>query len=136
MEIKSGAMPGKAFQILQSGDSGIIEFFDNVIAEPEIDKMTGRKVTIWRCEKYVLTVPYFPGLAAEIENNYAVWLKKAKDAELQAEAEKVRRYRDGLLDQCDAQHVTTKWETYKQALRDVPEQIGFPYVINWPTMPN
>ena len=147
MEIKSGAMPGKAFQILQSGDSGIIEFFDNVIAEPEIDKMTGRKVTIWRCEKYVLTVPYFPGLAAEIENNYAVWLKKAKDAELAAEAEKVRNYRDNLLNTCDTVYCNAEkwaamtadqqqaWATYKQALRDVPTQVGVPYTVSWPAMP-
>lgn len=26
--------------------------------------------------------------------------------------------------------------TYRQALRDVPEQPGFPYEIEWPVMPD
>lgn len=136
MEIKSGAMPEKAFQILHAGENSVVEFFDNARAEAGIDERTGQKITVWRCEKYVLTVPCSPGLAAEIENNYAVWLKKAKDAELAAEAEKVRKYRNGLLDQCDAQYcITAEWEAYKQALRDVPAQEGFPYIINWPVLP-
>ncbi len=28
------------------------------------------------------------------------------------------------------------WETYRQALRDVPEQAGFPMSIEWPEKPN
>jgi hypothetical protein len=27
------------------------------------------------------------------------------------------------------------WAAYRQALRDVPEQAGFPYVIEWPEQP-
>ena len=27
------------------------------------------------------------------------------------------------------------WATYRQGLRDVPEQAGFPEDINWPTTP-
>jgi hypothetical protein len=27
------------------------------------------------------------------------------------------------------------WATYRQALRDVPAQAGFPWTINWPTQP-
>jgi hypothetical protein len=30
----------------------------------------------------------------------------------------------------------TQWETYRQALRDVTEQEGFPSTIVWPTAPN
>ena len=143
MEIKSAAMPEKAFQILHDGENCTIEFFDNARAEPDIDERTGRKITVWHCEKYVLTVPNAPGLAEEIENNYSEWLKKAKEAELTAEAEKVRRYRNGLLEQCDAQYCKTnctaaqraKLEAYKQELRDVPVQDGFPFIINWPVLP-
>jgi hypothetical protein len=29
----------------------------------------------------------------------------------------------------------TLWQTYRQALRDVPVQTGFPYEITWPTPP-
>lgn len=29
----------------------------------------------------------------------------------------------------------TVWATYRQALRDVPQQIGFPFNVNWPNKP-
>jgi len=28
------------------------------------------------------------------------------------------------------------WIAYRQALRDVPEQIGFPWTITWPNIPS
>lgn len=31
--------------------------------------------------------------------------------------------------------VPPDWLTYRQALRDVPEQAGFPQTIEWPTAP-
>ena len=35
----------------------------------------------------------------------------------------------------DAKTVKADWKTYRQALRDVPEQAGFPYAVEWPTPP-
>lgn len=35
----------------------------------------------------------------------------------------------------DAPVDATAWATYRQALRDVPEQAGFPQVIDWPIRP-
>ena len=29
----------------------------------------------------------------------------------------------------------TEWTVYRQALLDVPQQVGFPNTINWPTQP-
>ena len=52
-----------------------------------------------------------------------------------------RKERDRLLLACDwavlpdAQTERTAWENYRQALRDVPEQAGFPYTIEWPEKP-
>jgi len=31
--------------------------------------------------------------------------------------------------------MTAEWSTYRQALRDVPEQAGFPHTVTWPTEP-
>lgn len=28
------------------------------------------------------------------------------------------------------------WATYRQALRDVPQQVGFPSTVNWPVEPS
>lgn len=64
-----------------------------------------------------------------------------KDADRQAAAHAARKERDRLLLACDwavlpdAKTERTAWETYRQALRDVPEQVGFPYGIDWPIRP-
>lgn len=56
------------------------------------------------------------------------------------EAAQQRRRRDQRLEQtdwCALSDVTMSSEmaTYRQALRDVPQQAGFPYTITWPTKP-
>lgn len=109
--------------------------------------MTGQQIPSWDYDRYSLEVPYSPGLAAEIESGFSAWLKKAKDAELATEAEKVRNYRDTLLNTADLKYCNSEfwakmtdgqrqaWTAYKQALRDIPTQGGFPYAINWPVLP-
>jgi len=55
-----------------------------------------------------------------------------------------RSERDGWLKHCDwtvmpdsplSDSDKTAWQTYRQALRDVPAQVGFPDNITWPTKP-
>jgi hypothetical protein len=64
--------------------------------------------------------------------------KTAKDAE---QAKSVRTTRDEKLKDSDWTQVAdapvdkTVWATYRQALRDVPTQSGFPWEITWPTTP-
>ena len=55
-------------------------------------------------------------------------------------ASNVRRHRDKLLAETDwlgASDVTmsTEWATYRQALRDIPQQDGFPFNVTYPTKP-
>lgn len=70
-----------------------------------------------------------------------LWAQQIKDADRQTEAAAARKERDRLLLACDwavlpdAQTERTAWEAYRQALRDVPEQPGFPYTIEWPAKP-
>ena len=53
----------------------------------------------------------------------------------------VRRHRDFLLAQSDwralpdSPPMPTEWESYRQALRDITNQSGFPYEVVWPTKP-
>ena len=58
---------------------------------------------------------------------------------LPTEAE-VRAERDELLAASDtmalADRITDAWRTYRQALRDVPDQSGFPTNITWPVKPS
>jgi hypothetical protein len=56
-----------------------------------------------------------------------------------ASATQVRAQRNELLALSDhmalADRITDEWRTYRQALRDVPTQAGFPTNITWPTEP-
>jgi hypothetical protein len=52
----------------------------------------------------------------------------------------VRGHRNRLLSQTDwmalsDNTMTTEWASYRQALRDITSQGGFPYTIEWPTKP-
>jgi len=87
--------------------------------------------------KYVLG-PIFTdnedGTAAQQEAAY----KAQKDAE---QAASVRASRNSKLANCDwtqlADNTADKsgWATYRQSLRDIPSQAGFPWTIAWPTEP-
>lgn len=58
-----------------------------------------------------------------------------------AKAAEVRQQRNALLSACDwtqlpdAQVDRAIWATYRQDLRDVPTQAGFPWEIIWPEQP-
>ena len=72
--------------------------------------------------------------AAEQEAAY----KAIKDAE---QAKSVRTSRNDKLKECDWTQITDStadkevWATYRQALRDVTAQAGFPWNVDWPTQP-
>ena len=93
--------------------------------------------------KYILGPVFTGDTAAADEAAY----KAMKDAE---QAANVRRQRTEMLKDCD--WVVTKaidqnaqdslgiqipvvWVTYRQALRDITAQSGFPWTITWPTQP-
>lgn len=56
-------------------------------------------------------------------------------------AEEARSQRDQLLFESDYTQLSDSpvdsaaWATYRQALRDLPQQDGFPDTITWPTAP-
>jgi len=91
--------------------------------------------------KYVLgpvfsdtTVDGVTTTAAEHEAAY----KASKDAE---QAKSVRATRDAKLAECDWTQVADApvdkavWATYRQALRDVTAQSGFPWTVTYPEKP-
>ena len=93
----------------------------------------------------------------DVENTMTELLKKnpnywspfltadEKKAELAPfESTEVREKRDALLNKYEWTVNTTdlddakkaEWKTYRQALRDLPAQSGFPWDITWPTKPS
>lgn len=80
----------------------------------------------------------------------SVWRQAWETVELSAEeissrtasqAASVRAERTDLLRQCDWTQIpdspadSAAWATYRQELRDVPNQAGFPWDVTWPDAP-
>jgi hypothetical protein len=140
-------VPTVPFEVIKSGDDDFAVFYDSVEQSKENDGMTGQEITIWNYERYMLPVTNGPNLYASIESNLATWVQKAKDYEADQESAKIRAYRDKLLNDCDTVYCNaanwalktdeekTLWQNYKQALRDVPQQSGFPYTVTFPALP-
>ena len=84
--------------------------------------------------KYILGPVFTGDTAAADEAEY----KARKDAE---QAANVRNSRTEKLKDCDWTQITDStadkavWATYRQALRDITAQSGFPWTITWPTQP-
>jgi hypothetical protein len=85
--------------------------------------------------KYILGPVFTGGTAAADEAAY----KAMKDAE---QAKAVREQRTQKLSDSDWTQIAdstadkTAWATYRQALRDITSQAGFPWTITWPNDPN
>lgn len=69
-------------------------------------------------------------------------LVKVDTAKVEARlAQKIRADRDQMLAASDWTQVADApvnqlvWATYRQALRDMPQQGGFPHNVSWPSKP-
>ena len=80
----------------------------------------------------------------KIVNGVEIALSEDEIAAVNAENEAqqdylVRSQRDSLLQQSDvyalADRITDEWTAYRQALRDLPAQAGFPDSVTWPAKP-
>jgi hypothetical protein len=85
-------------------------------------------------------IPFTAEEEAERDAEEAQWAAQ-KDAE---QAKSVRQTRDDKLKETDwvviknlelNANIPGVWEVYRQALRDVPTQSGFPWTITWPDAP-
>jgi hypothetical protein len=107
-------------------------FFPAKDAKPEYDPDTERVVPVgWDRE----------------ENQYGTWYIRRYEIQPLPESEvaaTVREKRNALLTESDSRALPdyphgegerVQWLTYRQALRDVTRQEGFPYVVEWPDKP-
>jgi hypothetical protein len=90
---------------------------------------------------YEYTHPYTYN--ADEDAVYGTWQQTdVIDRINEAKAKGIREQRDVLLDESDFSMLpdapvanVEDWKTYRQALRDVPQQPGFPGDITWPEKP-
>lgn len=87
-------------------------------------------------ERFGFTLADFPNAPTPEKPTY-----NPDQRQLEQEAKEARDQRDALLAASDWTQVPdapvdqAAWADYRQALRDVPEQDGFPTDIVWPTAP-
>jgi hypothetical protein len=92
--------------------------------------------------KYVLGPLFYPYTNSEggevtVEEQRSAWMAM-KDAE---QAQAIRQQRNQKLTESDWTQVAdapvdkAAWATYRQALRDITAQEGFPHNVVWPTRP-
>lgn len=119
-------------------------------------KLSPEKATQFGVTKLQVVTPmYFdPATQKRVEVdaflNDGVWTQKYEVLELDSDeavaksneqARLVRNERDRLLANCDWTQVVdapvdqTAWATYRQALRDLPDQEGFPFEVVYPDAP-
>ena len=100
-----------------------------------VEQISGKWYT-----KYILG-PVFTDTADTTAAEQEAAYKASKDAE---QAKSVRTSRDDKLKETDwvviknlelNANIPGAWEVYRQALRDIPTQAGFPWTITWPTQP-
>jgi len=90
-------------------------------------------------KRYEYGPPY--SYSTEEDCVYGTWNEVPESFFTEQKAEFVRSERDDLLKQSDWTQVADApvdaeaWAVYRQALRDVPQQSGFPEEINWPEAP-
>jgi hypothetical protein len=77
------------------------------------------------------------------DEEFAVWQAGQANRDVEKE-ESVRRERDQKLAESDWRVIKAlesnqpqdfEWASYRQALRDVPSQAGFPWSVVWPQSP-
>jgi hypothetical protein len=103
-------------------------------------------VTVWKAhDKTQKLVPAAPYIEGNTVYTVAVEAKTPEEvaADTASEAANVRAQRNEKLAQTDwtqgkdiPENISSKWAAYRQALRDVPAQAGFPWTVQWPNDPN
>ncbi len=144
----SDTRPEKGYDIenVENGKCTVL-FFDDIQEEsqeiPNVENEETTAKTMYSYDLYSLVVTYRENLAEEIERNLESWLIKAKEEDYNEAAAEIRKKRDELLASTDWTQMAdtalpkakqNAYKVYRQALRDVPEQPGFPYDVEFPVL--
>lgn len=157
MQTKSNIRPAE-IEVEKIPGMGVVICRENIQEEvgPEGD-------TVYSYDEYRTLTGWRDNLAESVRANAAEWLEAGKKMEYDQAAAEIRAKRDELLRQTDqrlcidrlgldasggstitsflplvkglASALTGEWAEYRQALRDVPQQEGFPFEVTWPVPP-
>lgn len=110
--------------------------------DDEGEEVTTSKYTF---NSYRVTTPYRDTLEEELasKDGYNLWLNFVVTQATEQKAKEVRALRDELLNETDwtqmpdtalSEEKQEQYRIYRQALRDIPEQEGFPFDVVFPTL--
>ena len=118
-------------------------FFDN-IEEYEVTNEDGTTSINYRYDLYVMeNVAFRENLADIIQENLLSWLELAKEQDKEKVGNEIKAWRNEQLyktdftQQVDApftEEEKAKYREYRQALRNIPQQEGFPYDVVIPVL--
>ncbi len=145
-------------EVVPAGGGNAVVFFRENIEEVPVEDGVA-----FSADVYELDVIPANGLIDRITANKDAWLAKAKELDYEKAAAAVREQRNNLLNASDkdlcldrlnletpsgttfaswkpflekfAEAANGEIADYRQALRDVPQQAGFPYDVEWPVKP-
>lgn len=106
MRVQANASPSGAYRIEdQPNKEGYahVRFFENA-KEVEAQKH-------WEYDEYSLIVPKTDSLAAEIENNYAVWLETAKSYDADYPAKVAREEAEATIAELDEAIIALEFQS-------------------------
>ena len=116
-------------EIITVGDKDLIYVRENI--EKETINTDGSGTVGYIADEYFMTLPH------PATGSYKEYIVAAKAMEYENLANLARNRRDQLLSATDYlalsdQTMPENVKDYRQKLRDIPEQSGFPYEIEWP----
>lgn len=134
MRVESTLRPEQV-SIFVIGDRVLLKFAENVQEVQREDQL------VYAYDEYQIETKNRSMLKISVEKNFEAWLEKAKQVEVDALAAEIRDKRNKMLAETDVYFltdreldVTTKTELgeYRQKLRDITKQEGFPKEVKWP----
>ena len=142
--MRQNALPDEGYELYFDEKPGMvrIRFFENLgPAEPREDEEPSDSIRF----RYYDTLEYdIQGIDGYVRDNLDWLLERAKEEERQALTLEIKAIRSELLlladykvntaEDAGDQIATSLARQYRQALRDITDQDGFPYDVDWPEL--
>ena len=150
-----------AVSVEEHGDKAEVIFRENIIEK--IWEQDGENTVVYVYDEYRINVPNRTNLLKTIIAEKKKWFEVARNVEYDVLAAKIREKRNRLLKASDARMcfdrigldiptgntfsswlaflkgiagaISGEWAKYRQQLRDITEQEGFPYNVEFPKPP-
>ena len=147
MKQESDFRPESEFEVEENydGSCDVILYDLDSIEEIIVEDEEGNEKTIYKYYAFRISLEYNEQVSDYIEENYETLLNDAKEHDRSIHAKAIREKRDRLLNESDwtqandtalSQEMVEAYRVYRQALRDITGQEGFPYSVIWPEKPS